>query len=100
MEWPWSAAWRRWRGRDSEVRKARELFAASREQALSVGDVLLRRTRLGLVAARAIRESGGEVPVQVARAMGADLGWDEARVAVEARRFDQEARSEYVPGDE
>jgi glycerol-3-phosphate dehydrogenase len=75
-------------------------FAASREQALSVGDVLLRRTRLGLVAARAIRESGGEVPVQVARAMGADLGWDEARVAVEARRFDQEARSEYVPGDE
>ncbi len=75
-------------------------FAASREQALSVGDVLLRRTRLGLVAARAIRESGGEVPVQVARAMGADLGWDEARVAVEARRFDQEARAEYVPGDE
>ena len=75
-------------------------FAASREQALSVGDVLLRRTRLGLVAARAIRESGGEVPVQVARAMGAELGWDEARVAVEARRFDQEARAEYVPGDE
>ena len=64
-------------------------FSASREQALSVGDVLLRRTRLGLVAARAIRESGGEVPVQVARAMGAELGWDEARVAVEARRFDR-----------
>ena len=75
-------------------------FSASREQALSVGDVLLRRTRLGLVAARAIRESGGEVPVQVARAMGAELGWDEARVALEARRFDQEARVEYVPGDE
>ena len=75
-------------------------FSASREQALSVGDVLLRRTRLGLVAARAIRESGGEVPVQVARAMGAELGWDEARVALEARRFDQEARAEYVPGDE
>jgi glycerol-3-phosphate dehydrogenase len=75
-------------------------FSASREQALSVGDVLLRRTRLGLVAARAIRESGGEVPVQVARAMGAELGWDEARVALEARRFDEEARAEYVPGDE
>src|SRR4029078_2170335 len=54
-------------------------FSASREQALSVGDVLLRRTRLGLVAARAIRESGGDVPVRVARAMGAELGWDEAR---------------------
>jgi glycerol-3-phosphate dehydrogenase len=75
-------------------------FSASREQALSVGDVLLRRTRLGLVAARAIRESGGEVPVRVARAMGAELGWDEARVALEARRFDHEARAEYVPGDE
>jgi glycerol-3-phosphate dehydrogenase len=75
-------------------------FSASHEQALSVGDVLLRRTRLGLVAARAIRESDGEVPVQVARAMGAELGWDEARVALEARRFDQEARAEYVPGDE
>ena len=75
-------------------------FSASREQALSVGDVLLRRTRLGLVAARAIRESGGEVPVRVARAMGAELGWDEPRVALEARRFDEEARAEYVPGDE
>ena len=75
-------------------------FSASREQALSVGDVLLRRTRLGLVAARAIRESGGEAPVRVARAMGAELGWDEPRVALEARRFDEEARAEYVPGDE
>ena len=75
-------------------------FSASREQALSVGDVLLRRTRLGLVDARAIREPGGEVPVQVARAMGAELSWDEARVVLEARRFDQEARAEYVPGDE
>ena len=75
-------------------------FSVSREQALSVGDVLLRRTRLGLVAARAIRESDGEVPVRVARAMGAELGWDEARVVLEARRFDEEARAEYVPGDE
>jgi glycerol-3-phosphate dehydrogenase len=75
-------------------------FSVSREQALSVGDVLLRRTRLGLVAARAIRESGGEVPVRVARAMRAELGWDEARVVLEARRFDEEARAEYVPGDE
>ena len=75
-------------------------FSASREQARTVSDVLLRRTRLGLVAARTIRESRGEVPGQVARAMGAELGWDEARVALETRRFDQEARAEYVPGDE
>ena len=75
-------------------------FSVSREQALSVGDVLLRRTRLGLVAARAIRESDGEVPVRVARAMGAELGWDQARVLLEARRFDEEAQAEYVAGDE
>jgi glycerol-3-phosphate dehydrogenase len=74
-------------------------FSASREQARNVGDVLLRRTRLGLVAARAIRESSGEVPIRVARAMSAGLGWDEARVAVEARRFDDEVRAEYVPGN-
>jgi glycerol-3-phosphate dehydrogenase len=74
-------------------------FSASREQARTVGDVLLRRTRLGLVAARAIRDSSGEVPLRVARAMSAELGWDDARVAVEARRFDQEVRAEYVPGD-
>jgi glycerol-3-phosphate dehydrogenase len=72
-------------------------FSASREQALSVADVLLRRTRLGLVAARAIRESDGEVPSRVARAMSAELGWDEVRVEVEARRFSQEAQAEYVP---
>jgi glycerol-3-phosphate dehydrogenase len=75
-------------------------FSASREQAGTVSDVLLRRTRLGLTAARGIRESGGEVPVRVARAMGSELGWDDTRVALEARRFDEEARAEYVPGDE
>ena len=31
MEWPWSAVWRRWRGGDAAVQKARELFAAQRE---------------------------------------------------------------------
>jgi glycerol-3-phosphate dehydrogenase len=67
---------------------------------LTVGDVLLRRTRLGLVAARAIRDSNGAVPLRVARAMSAELGWDDARVGLEAQRFDDEARAEYVPGDE
>jgi glycerol-3-phosphate dehydrogenase len=75
-------------------------FSASREQALGVADVLLRRTRLALVAAPAIRQSGGEVPLRVARAMSAELGWDEARVALEARRFDEQASAEYVPADE
>jgi glycerol-3-phosphate dehydrogenase len=72
-------------------------FSALREQTLSVGDVLLRRTRLGLVAAPAIRSAGGEVPLRVARAMSAELGWDEGRVEAEARRFSEEAQAEYVP---
>jgi glycerol-3-phosphate dehydrogenase len=72
-------------------------FSVTREQALSVGDVLLRRTRLGLVAARAIRESDGGVPLRVARTMSAQLGWDEGRVEDEARRFSEEAQAEYVP---
>jgi glycerol-3-phosphate dehydrogenase len=75
-------------------------FSASREQALSVADVLLRRTRLALVAASAIRQSEGDVPLRVARAMAAELGWDETQVALEARRFDEQASAEYVPADE
>jgi glycerol-3-phosphate dehydrogenase len=75
-------------------------FSASREQALSVADVLLRRTRLALVAAPAIRQSGGDVPLRVARAMAAERDWDAARVALEARRFDEQASAEYVPADE
>jgi hypothetical protein len=31
--------------------------------------------------------------------MGAELGWDEARVSLEARRFDQQESTEYVPSD-
>ncbi|HYZ80976.1 MAG TPA: glycerol-3-phosphate dehydrogenase/oxidase, partial [Solirubrobacteraceae bacterium] len=72
-------------------------FAAQREQARSVTDVLLRRTRLGLLAAPSIRDSGGDVALRVARAMGAELGWGEGRVKLEAQRFEEEARADDVP---
>ena len=69
-------------------------YAARREQARTVGDVLLRRTRLGLTAgaplladdARRARRGG----------MGEELGWDEARRAREVEAFRDEARAEGI----
>jgi glycerol-3-phosphate dehydrogenase len=69
-------------------------FAARHEQARSVSDVLMRRTRLGLVAARELCDPAGGIPARVARAMGAELGWDARRVADEADAFRVEARAE------
>jgi len=70
--------------------------AARREQARTVGDVLLRRTRLGLLAARALRDSGDGPVARVAAALGSELGWDPARVTGEAQRFAEEARAEGI----
>ncbi len=69
-------------------------FSARHEQARSVGDVLLRRTRLGLLAARELTADGYEVPRRVAQAMAPVLGWDESRVAQEVQRFADEAQAE------
>jgi glycerol-3-phosphate dehydrogenase len=71
-------------------------FAACREQARSVGDVLLRRTRLGLLAANDLCAQTSDAPLRVAHAMSAELGWDERRVAAEVDRFREEARAEGI----
>jgi glycerol-3-phosphate dehydrogenase len=71
-------------------------FAARFEQARSIGDVLLRRTRLGLLAARELCSAGSQVPDRVGRAIGAELGWDQRRVALEVERFGEEARAEGI----
>jgi glycerol-3-phosphate dehydrogenase len=55
-------------------------FAAANEQAASVADVLLRRTRLALLAAPALTSDGTEPVRAVAQAMAPELGWDEARI--------------------
>jgi glycerol-3-phosphate dehydrogenase len=73
---------------------AEAVFAVRREQAQSVGDVLLRRTRLGLLAAREL--TVGDAPRRVAAAMGAELGWDPARVEREAADFGAEAGAEGI----
>ena len=69
-------------------------FAAAHEQARSLGDVLLRRTRLGLLDARPLTAPGAERPRVVAKAMAAELGWDDARVARELDDWRELARAE------
>ena len=64
---------------------AEALFAAGHEQALSLADVLMRRTRLGLLAAPDLTVPDAEAPRVVAEAMAPELGWDAARVDEELR---------------
>jgi glycerol-3-phosphate dehydrogenase len=73
---------------------AEAAFAVDHEQTHSVSDVLLRRTRLGLLDARRLCEPGAEGPLVVARAMGGQLGWDDARVEREVAEWYEMAREE------
>ncbi|HMD51886.1 MAG TPA: glycerol-3-phosphate dehydrogenase/oxidase [Solirubrobacteraceae bacterium] len=102
-------------------------LAAGREQARSIGDVLLRRTRLGLIAARELTSAspfdaaspagtppgasgerargrssdaraGGRPVQRVGDVMARELGWDRARLAAELERFAEEADAEGILG--
>jgi glycerol-3-phosphate dehydrogenase len=84
---------------------AEATLAVRREQARSVGDVLLRRTRLGLLAARELTGAGdgaGALSPQVgpaarvAAVLARELGWGPERVDEELQRFAQEARAEGI----
>ena len=75
---------------------AEATFAARQEQARSIGDVLLRRTRLGLLAGREVCAPDASVPRRIAAAMGTALGWEEARIQTELARFAEEARAEGI----
>jgi glycerol-3-phosphate dehydrogenase len=75
---------------------AEALHAARREQARTVGDVLLRRTRLALTAGRTLCAPGGDAPERVAAVMGEELGWDAARRTAEADGFRAEAAAEGI----
>jgi glycerol-3-phosphate dehydrogenase len=78
---------------------AEAAFAAGRQQALSLGDVLLRRTRLGVLDARRLSDSSAGAVGLVGRAMAGELGWDEARLERELHAWSDEARLEgLVPG--
>jgi glycerol-3-phosphate dehydrogenase len=78
---------------------AEAAFAAGHEQARSVGDVLLRRTRLGLLDARGLAAPDSEGARRAARAMAGELGWDEARVEQELRDWVELARLEALVPD-
>jgi glycerol-3-phosphate dehydrogenase len=73
---------------------AEAAFAAGHEQAGSVADVLLRRTRLGLLDARRLSEPGCEGVELVVRALAGELAWDEARVEREREAWREVARLE------
>jgi glycerol-3-phosphate dehydrogenase len=76
-------------------------LSARHEQARSAADVLLRRTRLGLLAARELRpdpaDRGGPV-ARVVAVLASELGWDPARAASEGERFAAEAAAEGLDG--
>ncbi len=73
---------------------AEAAFAAGHEQARSLADVLLRRTRLGLLDARALSEPGSEGARLAARAIAGELGWDEPRIEQELRDWAEVSRLE------
>ncbi len=75
---------------------AEAVHAARSEQARTVADVLLRRTRLGLLAGRELCAEGNAAPARVARAVGAVLGWDQPRMRIETERWTEEARAEGI----
>jgi glycerol-3-phosphate dehydrogenase len=76
---------------------AEAVVAARLEQARTVADVLLRRTRLGILAASQLRDAKSVRPV--AEAMGAELGWSRSQVKREAEAWPAVAAREGVdPG--
>jgi glycerol-3-phosphate dehydrogenase len=73
---------------------AEAAIAARREQARSVADVLLRRTRLGILAAPQLRDAAAVRPV--AEVLGAELGWSRRRRGREAEAWLDVAATEGV----
>jgi glycerol-3-phosphate dehydrogenase len=84
-------------------------LAAGREQARSIGDVLLRRTRLGLLAARELTsdpaspsaaDGGGVASVRrVGDVLARELHWSPERLELELERFAAEAAAEGILAD-
>jgi glycerol-3-phosphate dehydrogenase len=72
-------------------------LAARREQARSIGDVLLRRTRLGLLAANELTAAGGGASVRrVGEVLARELGWEATRLEGELTAFEAEAAAEGI----
>ena len=75
--------------------EAEVAWAAERELALSLDDILARRVRLAIETA----DHGASVAGRVAAIAGASLGWDDERQATEVATYTASAAREYgVPG--
>ncbi len=75
--------------------EAEVAWAAQAELATSLDDVLARRMRL----AQELPDRGAAIAPRAAAILGAELGWDAARQAVEVERYLATARAEFaVPG--
>jgi glycerol-3-phosphate dehydrogenase len=66
-------------------------LAARHEQARSIGDVLFRRTRLALLAAR---ELGASPVRRVGEVLARELGWSRERLELELAGYAAEAAAE------
>ena len=75
---------------------AEAAFAARHEQAQTVGDVLLRRTRLGVLDARTLCGAGAEAPRAVAEVLASELGWEDGRAMREVEAWRTEANAEGI----
>jgi glycerol-3-phosphate dehydrogenase len=75
---------------------AETVYAARSEQAMTVGDALLRRTRVALQAAHAVAAPDAATAERVAAAMAPELGWDAAQSRVQAQAFLDEATAEGI----
>lgn len=82
-------------GTETEHLEAEVVWAATRELASSIDDVLSRRMRL----AQELPDRGAAIAPRVAELLGAERGWDAARQADEVRSYLAGARIEFgVPG--
>jgi len=80
---------------DRPFLEAEVVWAAHRELALTIDDVLARRFRLAME----LRARGASVAPRVAELLGGELGWDARRQEVEVEAYLRGARREYgVPG--
>jgi glycerol-3-phosphate dehydrogenase len=80
-------------------RLAEVALAVRKEQAQTIGDVLLRRTRLGILAARELVAGSGDVPMavqHVAGVMADELDWDDARKSHECDEWQRVASAEGI----
>ena len=73
---------------------AEVVIAVRKEQAFTLADVLMRRTRLALLAAPTLCAPDAVEPRRIAELMGGELGWDAAAVDAAVAAWHEEAAAE------